>query len=99
VCLRGAGAALRRWLRAAAACWPCRAALLVRSWRYFLQKRDRLAQAVAGSLTVGPAAGELVQCLRRNRTTSTMITMITMTPKLINMGYSSGVGGSQDGGA
>jgi hypothetical protein len=34
-------------------------------------------------------AGELVQCLRRNRTTSTMITMITMNPKLMNMGYSS----------
>jgi hypothetical protein len=33
----------------AAACWSCRVALLVRSWRYFLQKRDRLAQAVAGS--------------------------------------------------
>jgi hypothetical protein len=33
--------------------------------------------------------GELVQCLRMNRTTSTMITMTTMTPKLINMGYSS----------
>jgi hypothetical protein len=34
-------------------------------------------------------AGGLVQCLRRNRTASTMITMITMTPKLMNMGYSS----------
>jgi hypothetical protein len=32
---------------------------------------------------------EVVQCLRRNRTTSTMITMITMTPTLINMDYSS----------
>jgi hypothetical protein len=36
-------------------------------------------------------AGELVQCLRRNRTASTMITMITMTPKLMNMGCSIGV--------
>jgi hypothetical protein len=38
-----------------------------------------------------------------NRTTSTMITMITMTPKLINMGYSSRICGlktvSQAGGA
>jgi hypothetical protein len=32
--------------------------------------------------------GELVQCLRRNRMTSTMITMITMAPKPINMRYS-----------
>ena len=42
-------------------------------------------------------AGELVQCLRRNRTASTMITMITIAPKLINMGYSSRMRGAQDG--
>jgi len=38
----------------AAACWSCRVALLVRSWRYFLHKRYRLAQAVAGSLAGRP---------------------------------------------
>jgi hypothetical protein len=73
-------------------------ALLVRSWRYFLQKRDRLAQAATGSLQAGPAVGELVQCLRRNRTTSTMITMITIAPKLINMECSSGVCWGLEGG-
>ena len=62
-------------------------------------RADRLAQAVAGSLRAGPAAGELVQRLRRNRTTSTMITMITIAPKLMNMGCSSGVWWAQDGGA
>jgi hypothetical protein len=39
-----------------------------------------------GSKVAGHA-GELVQCLRRNRTTSTMITMITMAPKPMNMRY------------
>ncbi len=48
------GAAWSRWLRGAAACWPGRVALLVRSWRYFVQKRDWLAQAVAGSLAGRP---------------------------------------------
>jgi hypothetical protein len=46
-------------------------------------------RAAAGREQGSGHAGALVQCLRRNRTTSTMITMITMTPKLINMGYSS----------
>jgi hypothetical protein len=80
--------------RAGHAVWRCWSG----SWRYFLQKRDRLAQAVAGPLAGGPAAGELVQRLCRNRTTSTMITMITIAPKLMNMGCSSCVCGAQDGG-
>ena len=42
-----------RWLRGAAACRSCRMAL-VRSCRYFLEGRGRLAQAVAGSLAGRP---------------------------------------------
>jgi len=45
-------------------------------------RRGRPGNKVSGH------AGELVQCLRRNRTTSTMITMITMAPKPMNMRYS-----------
>jgi hypothetical protein len=46
-------------------------------------------RAAAGEEQGNGYAGELIQCLRRNRTTRTMITMTTMAPKPINMGYSS----------
>ena len=55
--------------------------------------RSRNRRGAAGGEQGNGHPGELVQCLRRNRTTSTMITMITMAPKLINMEYSSGVCG------
>jgi hypothetical protein len=38
-----AGAGPEPLAEGAAACWLCRAALPVRSWRYFLHKRDRIA--------------------------------------------------------
>jgi hypothetical protein len=42
-------------------------------------------------------AGELVQCLRVNRTTSTTTTMRTIVPKPINMGTPLGCTGARDG--
>ena len=75
-----------------------------RSWGWHgrAQRRGRSAgRALAGAQAAPPRedqdqgrAGELVQCLRRNRTASTMITMITMAPELMNMGCSSGVWGA-----
>jgi hypothetical protein len=53
------------------------------------QPEQKQGAPAAGREQGNGHAGERVQCLRRNRTTSTMITMITMAPKLINMGYSS----------
>jgi hypothetical protein len=54
---------------------------------------DLAAMRPVPGLTLIPARGSrsghpsaLVHYLRRNRTTSTMITMITMAPKPINMG-------------
>jgi hypothetical protein len=59
--------------------------------------RSRNRRAAACGEQGNGDAGELVQCLRRNRTASTMITMTTMTPKLINMGYSSRICRSHNG--
>ena len=85
-----------RWRGGApAAAWPAREQALAGS----VGARQPGAEAVPprprGSRS--RPAGELVQCLRRNRTASTMITMITIAPKLINMGYSSRMRGAQDG--
>jgi hypothetical protein len=44
---------------------------------------------MAGWLRAGDAAGAPDQCLRRNKTTSTTITMSTIAPKPINMPNSS----------
>lgn len=67
-----------------ALCGPAGSVMPVR----FLQEADRLGQALAGSLRAGHGTGALVQCLRRNMTTSTMITMRTTVPMPMYMGYS-----------
>src|ERR1700678_3835073 len=48
------------------------------------------ARGGLGGFACGPVPVD--QCLRRNRKTSTTITMMTITPKLMNMGLLGGLG-------